>query len=104
MLFFGQNRPCLFVHLFLQSLADAIVWLYKYSVKKSNIVTDKKNVQGKKERENVQIEITTLRLSYIEYWEKRKGARLDNLILCPLKVKYNKEFGIFNKKNLFSYY
>ena len=88
----------LFIYLFLQSLADTIVIICKYSVKKSNIVTDKKNVQGKKEREKVQRQITTLRLSYIEYWKKRKGARLDKLILCPLKVKHNKEFEIFNKK------
>ena len=61
-------------------------------MKKSNIVADKKNVQGKKERENVQTEITTLRLSYIEYWKKRKGARLYKLILCPLSVKNNLRF------------
>lgn len=67
-------------------------------MKKSSIVTDKKNVQGKKERENIQTELTTMRLSYIEYWKKGKWARLDKLILCPLKVKYNKEFEIFNKK------
>ena len=67
-------------------------------MKKSSIVTDKKNIQGRKERENIQTEITTLRLSYDEYCKKRKGARLDKLILCPLKVKYNKEFEIFDKK------
>ena len=34
--------------------------------------------------------IKTLRLSYIEYSKERKGADLDKLVLCPLKVKNNK--------------
>ena len=29
---------------------------------------------------------------------REKGARLDKLMLCRLKVKYNKKFEIFNKK------
>ena len=38
-----------------------------------------------------------LRLGDIEYWKERRGARLGELILL-LKVKYNKELEIFNKK------
>ena len=49
-------------------------------------------------KEIEQTEITTLRLSYIEYWKERRGACLDNLILCPVKVKHNKGLVIFNKK------
>ena len=54
--------------------------------------------RGKRKKQKVQTEITTLRLSYIEYWKERRGARLDKLILCPLEVKYNKKLEIFTKK------
>jgi len=43
LLFFGQSRTCLFIY-----SANLIQYLCKYSVKKSNIVTDRKNVQGKR--------------------------------------------------------
>ena len=55
--------------------------------------------RGKRKKQKVQTEITTLnRLSYIEYWKERRGACLDKLILCPVKVKHNKGLVIFNKK------
>ena len=54
--------------------------------------------RAKRKKQNVQTEITTLRLSYIEYWKVRRGARLDKLILCPLEVEYNKKLEIFTKK------
>lgn len=38
-----------------------------------------------------------LKLSYTVYWKERRGAHLDKLILCPLKVNYNKELGILIK-------
>ena len=44
------------------------------------------------------IEITTLKLNYFVYWKERRGAHLDKLILCPLKVMYNKGLKIINKK------
>ena len=40
----------------------------------------------------------TLKLKYTLYWKERRGACLDKLILCPLKVKYNKKLEIFDKK------
>ena len=62
-------------------------WLCKYSVKKS---TEKRRTH--------KTEITTRRLSYSEYWKKRRGARADKLILCPLKAKYSNELEISNFK------
>ena len=40
----------------------------------------------------------TLKLNYTIFWKERRGARLDKVILCPLKVKYNKDLEIFKKK------
>ena len=40
----------------------------------------------------------TQRLNYTEYWKERRGARIDKLILCPLKVKYKQELEMFNEK------
>ena len=37
------------------------------------------------------IEITTLKLNYIVYWKERRGAHLDKLILCPLKLCITKD-------------
>ena len=51
----------------------------------------------KEKKRTHKTEITTLRLSYIEYCKKRRVARLDKLILCPLKTKYSKELEIDEK-------
>ena len=36
-------------------------------------------------------EITTLKSNYIVYWKERRGAHLDKLILCPLKLCITKD-------------
>ena len=44
------------------------------------------------------IEITTLKLNYIVYWKERRGAHLDKLILCPLKLCITKVLRLLIKK------
>ena len=44
------------------------------------------------------IEITTLKLNYIVYWKERRGAHLDKLILCPLKLCITKDLRLLIKK------
>ena len=62
---------------------------------KNNIVTDKDLQRKKKTRK---IEITTLKLNYIVYWKERRGAHLDKLILCPLKLCITKDLRLLIKK------
>ena len=44
------------------------------------------------------IEIATLELNYIVYWKERRGAHLDKLILCPLKLCITKDLILLLKK------
>ena len=50
-------------------------------------------------------EITTLKLNYIVNWKERRGAHLDKLILCPLKLCITKNLRllIIKNKKLFPY-
>ena len=40
-------------------------------------------------------EITILKLNYIVNWKERRGAHLDKLILCPLKLCITKDIVCF---------
>ena len=51
-----------------------------------------------KERKRKQYKITALKLNQIVYRRERRGARLDKLILCPLKLRITKKLVIFNNK------
>ena len=51
-----------------------------------------------KERKRKQYKITALKLNQIVYRRERRGARLDKLILCPLKLRITKKLLIFNNK------
>ena len=55
-----------------------------------------KDLQRKKKTRK--IEITTLKLNYIVHWKERRGAHLDKLILCPLKLCVTKDLRLLIKK------
>ena len=55
-----------------------------------------KDLQRKKKTRK--IEITTLKLNYIVHWKERRGAHLDKLILCPLKLCITKDLRLLIKK------
>ena len=72
-------------------------WYTVMRLKRRNTGSNKitgKIYRGKKTHKT---EIITLKLNSIVYWKERRGAHLDKLILCPLKLCITKVWSFLIK-------